>query len=291
MTVVMSLNFGDRIYLASDSLVTVPDNGKRRPIGFCLKLYEVRNCNSVVGFAGSIQSARDAIAIIDGYASSQVSLGEERLFEKIPELLESSCTNWNPGSRYDLDIMYAGLTPHSRAYENEKYPGLGVPPKTVCGYFSVSGNPRTVKVRKGSAIHVPSNPDIKMTPTNPYMLMDAFVIGSGERKIESPQSFFSLKYQPPEFVVSVLPLELQTFFEDIPIENTGIGGHYQVAIISEEGIRISVIAHSQYPDGVTVNFKHGAFFVTDRETGTREIIKTIWDDRLPFEFDEYQCLL
>ena len=291
MTVAICLNFGDRIYFASDSLVTTRlDNGKLRFKDYCLKTYALRGINAAMAFAGSAESAKDALAKISRYTESHIKLAEEELFNEVPQILNEACKNWKPDSKYDLEIVFAGLTPRSKAYENEKYPGLGVPPKTVCGVFSVTGNPRSVEVKKGTAIHVPSNPEIKMEPSNPLVLMDAFVIGSGSREIKSPQVYYSYKYDPPEFIVQVLPREIQSYFEKIPVEDVGIGGAYEVVLITEDGIKLWFVDPRERIRGVTVKSVSGAVFVIDNETGQREILKTIWDDRLPFNFDETECL-
>jgi len=291
MTVVICLNFGDKIYLASDSLITRIENEKLKPVGYCFKLYEIQNYNVVLGFAGSVYSARDALEKIHDYASSN-NLNEETLFEKIPEVLVDTCKQWDTDTKYDLDIMYAGIVPNSQAYAHEKYPGLGVPPKSICGYFSVEGNPRKVTYKRGNAILVPSNPKFMMVSADPRQpLMDSFVIGSGARRIPFPQQFQDMMYRDEELAKNMFSLLLQTFFDELPIEVTGIGGAYQIITIKEQGIEMGIVDPRNHPHGIKVEDKYDAIWITNTQTGEKEIIKSIWDERLPFDFDEFECFL
>jgi len=291
VTVVICLNFGDKVYLASDSLKTRLENGRLRPTGYCFKLYELENYNAVIGFAGSVHSAKDAITKIHDYASSN-KLDEEALFLKIPEILTDTCKKWNIDSKYDLDIMYAGIIPNSRAYEKEKYPGLGIPPKSICGYFSVEGNPRKVTYKRGKTILVPSNNNIITISLDPQQpLMDSFVIGSGAEKIPFPQQFHDMKYQDERLAVNMFPILLRTFFDGLPIEVTGIGGAYQIAIVTEREIKMSIVDPRTHSQQVRIEDKQEAIWITNTETGEKEIIQSIWDERLPYEFDEDECFL
>ncbi len=291
MTVVVCLNFGDRIYLGSDTLVTQMEKERLKPKGYCFKLYELGEYNAVIGFAGSVYSAKSTIAKLADYVSSATDIDEVNLFEKIPGLLADECKNWNTDSIFDLDIMYAGLIPNSKAYEYEKYPGLGIPPKSICGYFSISGSPRKVTSETGKAIHVPSNPRFKMISSDPRFLMDGFVIGSGARRIKHPEHFYELKYGEIKHTTKTFVYLLQTFFMELAIEISGVGGAYQVAVITEQGIEMNIIDPRDNPQDNRIELKQDAIWITNDQTGKKEVVKSIWDDRYPFEFDEYECIL
>src|SRR5690606_33458282 len=137
--------------------------------------------------------------------------------------------------------------PGSKAYTQEKYLGIGVPPRAFCGVFSwKKAGEEHVKTRLGSAIHVPSGSGSKVVASNPRMLMDIFVAGSGagvpdDTSRIAPTSrhfhyYYELRHYPPEFVMQTMGNTLDGFFNDLPVEVSGIGGEYQVALVTEQGI-------------------------------------------------------
>ncbi|MCB8986908.1 MAG: hypothetical protein H6661_04070 [Ardenticatenaceae bacterium] len=283
MTVVVCLNFGDKAYLVSDSLVTTRSStGNLTVVGYCLKIYTLKNRNVLFGFSGSLASARAALSEIGRFASSS-TLQEDELCDHLPQILEKVQRNWDKDADYDLEIVYVGIVPGSKAYEREKFPGLGIPPKSVCGVVSARRGSGEVKVTQGKAIHVPST--VKVESPDRRIMMDAFVIGSGSQQIEKPEYFWGMRYQTFEFVSQVLPLELQSFFEETPIEESGVGGAYIVGLLSEGGVSFEVNDPRDPPHG-RIYQRNGAIFVSDKKTQKSEIIKTLWDQRLPYEIEE-----
>ena len=197
MTIVLCLNFGDHIYLAADSQVSSRSKatGRIKAEGHRLKLYGIPGgCNAAIGFSGCVQHAREAVGRIGEFAKSQgEALTEEAMFNTLPRILEQSARSW---VRHEdrLKLIFAALTPNSKAYEHEKYPGLGIPPRTFCGQFWIDRESGRAQVLKGSAIHVPSNPEIKMVSPDPRTLVDAFAIGIGAEALRDvEQKYYGMK--------------------------------------------------------------------------------------------------
>lgn len=299
MTLVICLNYGDKIYVATDSLMTSRQpNGRLLHHGYRLKLYPVRHCNGVVAFSGGKLIASRVLENVGKYAFEKHPT-ETALFEELPSLITDSVKQTPPGQVQDFDILFAGLTPNSKAYDQEKYPGIGVPPKTACGVFSwrnEQANQLTTQV--GNAIHVPSQAGAKFVASNPQTLMDIFVMGSGrEAVIPSARyyhRYYEWRYQSNQFMMMMMGTELSGFFSEIlggflselPHDNPGVGGEYQVAVITEKGIEFCISTANEPIKPVTIEFKDDAYIVTDLSTGKNEIIQTIWDPRERFEFQE-----
>lgn len=302
MTLVLCLNYGDKIYVATDSQVTIPEpSGRLYPIGYKLKLYAVPNLNAVVAFAGTMVTARHILEQIAHYAVNEEPT-EEGLFEALPSIIHRTINSLEADLQCDIDLVFAGIAPHSRAYEQEKGPGIGIPPRTFCGKFSWrKDGDEHLQVQVGRAIHVRSRPGSKVVATDPRMLMDIFVAGYGAGEPDdtskiapTPQHYhyyYELRHNPPEFVMQIMGETLDRFFRELPVEVSGIGGEYQIALVTEQGIdwRLS-IADGPFKR-VRVEFKHDAYVVTDLDTKQSDFIQTIWDTRLPYEVKELVYLL
>ena len=289
MTIVLCLNSGDHIYLAADSQISRqdPTTGTIKPAGYRFKLYPLsRYCNAVVGFSGLVRNAKEVIARIVRFAHDEKEAKtEEYLFNSLPTLLATSAGSLRLGTEDDLRLIFVGLTPHSRAYEQEKYPGLGVPPKTFCAEYSFDRESGKVNVTAGKAIHVPSSPKIKMISPDPMLLMDCFAIGIGAQALRSlVGEYYRFKYYPSWFAMELIPRGLASFFSESQIP--GIGGAYQVATVSETGVRIQLFDPREYEDGVTlIDWKEGAAILSNSKTGEVVVVQPMWDDdRLPFDY-------
>ena len=305
MTLVICLNYGDKIYVATDSLMTSrKPNGRLLHQGYRMKLYRVQHCNAVVAFSGSMAIASRVLKCVGKYAFEKRPT-ETALFEELPSLITYSVKQTPSDKVQDFDILFAGLTPNSRAYDQEKYPGVGVPPKTACGVFSwrsERGENRLL-TKVGKAIHVPSRSGAKFVSSDPQALMDVFVTGSGAREvIPSAQHYhyyYELRHRPKHLMMITMGEVLSGFFSEIPdgflselpAENPGVGGEYQVALITEEGVEIGISTASGPIRPVAIEYKHDACVVMDLATGKSDIIQTIWDPRYPYEIYEMGYLL
>ncbi|MEW5987496.1 MAG: hypothetical protein AB1791_12755 [Chloroflexota bacterium] len=283
MTILICLNFGDKIHLVSDSMLSYrgPD-GRLVPTGsFCGKLYPLGSHNALIGFAGSRSSAADAIRRIDQFARLHQSINEEQLFDEIPALLVERSRYWKVGT--SLSIVYAGLIPDSQAYDREKFPGVGIPPKTACGVVSLAGREGPPRVERGRAIQVPSNPGIRFSTSDYRLLMDGFIVGSGKITL-ADESYLHLKYAPADTVELMLVAVFQEHFLRLPVERTGVGGAFQVALLTNSEKRVRIMDFRDRPTQPIIQQTDGAIHIIDTTTGSQEIIQDLWDDRLPFDF-------
>jgi hypothetical protein len=310
MTVVICLNYGDKIYVASDSLMTSREpNGRLRHQGYRLKLYPIPYCNVVVAFSGSGAIATSVIANILNYTFEKRPT-ETALFEQLSSLITDAVKQIPPDKVQDFDILFAGLVPHSKAYDQEVYPGAGIPPKTACGVFSWRNKQENhLMTVVGKAKHVPSGFGVKFISSNPQSLMDVFVIGSGAKDVIPStryyHRYYEWRHQSNQFIMMMIGTELSGFFSEvpgdfqseIPADNPGVGGEYQVALITEKGIESHISTANEPIRPVTIEFKHDAFIehdayiVTDLSTGKSDVIQSILDQRDIHEIYEMGYLL
>ncbi len=292
----MCLNYGNKIYVVSDSLMTSPRaNGLLHPEGYRLKLYTVPHCHAVVAFSGSMVSAKVVLQRVFQYAA-QYRPTEKALFVQLPSLISNAIGRLPEENQCNVDILFAGLTPDSKAYEQEVFPGAGIPPQTFCVIWSwrKDANPR-ISSKVGHAKHVRSGGESKFVAPNPRSLMDILITGSGKDEIvPTPRHYhyyYEMRHQPNDIAIMMMGTSLSGFFSEIPIERSGVGGEYQVALITEKSIEFRISMADEPVRPVTVEFKHGAFVVTDIATGNSEIIQSIWDQRYEYEIREMGYLL
>lgn len=296
MTLVLCLNYGDKIYVATDSLMTSrrPD-GSLHPEGYRLKLYPVPHCNAVMAFSGSMTAARAALERISRYAAQRRPT-ERALFQQLPSLISNAVSDLPHEQQKDIDILFAALQPKTKAYEREVYPGAGIPPRTYCAIWSWRKNriPH-ISSKEGHAKHVLSGNGTKFVAEDPRALMDILVTGSGGKEIvPTPRHYhyyYKRRHQPNDFMMRLMGTALSGFFTEIPIERSGVGGEYQVALITEHGVDLRISLSDEPVRPVKVEFKHDAFVVTDLETGDDKYIQSIWDRRLVHEIREMGHLL
>lgn len=264
-------------------------DGSLHPVGYRLKLYPVPRCNAVMAFSGSMIAARAALERISRY-SIQRRPTERALYQQLPSLISKAVSALSV-EHQNVDIVFAALQPGTKAYQQEVFPGAGIPPKTFCVIWSWQENERPqLSSEVGRAKHVPSAGGAKYVAEDPRALMDILVTGSGAKEIVPTSRhyhyYYGMRDQPNDFMMMLMGTALSGFFTEIPIERSGVGGEYQVALINEQGVDLRISLSDEPVRPVKVEFKHDAFVVTDLETGDNKYIQSIWDRRLVHEIRE-----
>lgn len=288
MTVVMCLDYGYKIYVATDSLITFRgSDGLLRKVGYRLKLYTVPNCNAIVAFSGHLITARNVLKHIGKYAQKHQPT-EKTLFNQLYSLISEAIKELSEDQRGEISILFAGLTPGSKDYERKFLPEFGVPNKTFCIIWSWRKDTNKLSATLGNE-QLNHSAQKGFVPKSPGYPMDILVAGSGSNLIapnELYQNFFDWINTPHHFVLSTMGTYLSGFFSALPIENSGIGGDYQVALISEDGVDVQLSPNENHIfNSISVEYKNGVYVIQDN-AGSNDYIQTLFDTRIHHEITE-----